>query len=264
MDIFNYVHPLILVIIATTINWLLTFFGASLVYFVKKESKKLTCIALGSSAGIMIAATFFSLLLPAIEHLSNYSKLKQMIVPLGFLCGVVILRILDKVLPHEHIQSHHQEGIHPSKYSKSKLLMFAMALHNIPEGLAVGVSFAGAINGNYLPAFVLALGVGIQNFPEGSAISIPMHQSGKSKFKAMMYGQFSGFVELPSAIIGFIFASLIDGILPFSLAFAAGAMMFVCVEDLIPEANSASDIDIGTISYMIGFIIMMAIDILIG
>lgn len=263
MEFIKNANPLLLVIIATTFNWLLTFLGAGLVYFVKKESKRITCIALGSSAGIMISASFFSLLLPAMEYNSSNTTISKLTIPIGFTCGVILLRLLDKFLPHEHMQSHQQEGINPNKYSKNKLLMFAMALHNIPEGLAVGVSFAGAVYGNYLPAFILALGVGIQNLPEGSAISIPMHSNGKSKFKAMMYGQFPGFVELPSAIIGYLCASLMNGILPFALSFAAGAMMFVCVEDLIPEANSANDIDIGTLSYMVGFIVMMTLDILI-
>lgn len=261
MSYINNIHPLILVILAVSFNWFITLLGASLVYIVKSESKKITCITLGGSAGIMVSAAFFSLLLPAIENLSTKPKYMLMIIPIGFLLGVIALRLMDKFLPHEHIQSHQQEGTNPENYSKSKLLMFAMALHNIPEGLAVGVSFAGAINGNYLPAFLLALGVGIQNFPEGSSISIPMHRSGKSKFKSMLYGQFSGFVEIPSGILGFIAATYIEGLLPFALAFAAGAMMFVCVEDLIPEANSADNIDIGTIAYMIGFIIMMTMDI---
>lgn len=263
MHFINTINPIILVLIAVTSNWLITLAGASLVYFVKSESKKIICIALGGSAGIMIAASFFSLLLPAIESIENKSFCSIFIIPIGFTCGVLLLRLMDKFLPHEHIQSHEKEGIHPEKYSKSKLMMFAMALHNIPEGLAVGVSFAGALNGNYLPAFVLALGVGIQNFPEGTSISLPMHQSGKSKFKAMLYGQFSGFVEIPSGIVGYLCATFIEGMLPFALAFAAGAMMFVCVEDLIPEANSASTIDIGTISYMCGFILMMTLDLLL-
>ena len=200
--------PFIIVLVVATFNWLMTFLGASLVLFVKNASKKLVCIALGSSAGII--------------------------------CGVGLLMLIDKLLPHEHMMTHVQEGINPSHYSKNKLLMLAMTLHNIPEGLAVGVAFAGCRDGNYLPALILAIGIGI------------------------MYGQFSAIVEIPAALLGFIFATLVNGILPFALCFAAGAMMFVCIEELIPEANATEGIDIGTISFMIGFVIMMSLDILLS
>lgn len=254
-------NPFIIVLIIATFNWSMTFFGASLVFFVRKESQKLICIALGSSAGIMVAASFFSLLLPAKQLLENGNNL---IIPFGFICGVAILMIVDKLLPHEHMMSHVQEGINPSSFSKNKLLMLAMTLHNIPEGLAVGVAFAGCSDGNYLPALILAIGIGIQNFPEGSAISLPMYQCGKSRFSAMMYGQFSAAVEIPSALIGYTFATLVEGVLPFALCFAAGAMLFVCIEELIPEANATDGIDLGTISFMIGFVIMMSLDILLS
>lgn len=254
-------NPFIIVLIIATFNWSMTFFGASLVFFVRKESQKLICIALGSSAGIMVAASFFSLLLPAKQLLENGNNL---IIPFGFTCGVAILMIVDKLLPHEHMMSHVQEGINPSSFSKNKLLMLAMTLHNIPEGLAVGVAFAGCSDGNYLPALILAIGIGIQNFPEGSAISLPMYQCGKSRFSAMMYGQFSAAVEIPSALIGYTFATLVEGVLPFALCFAAGAMLFVCIEELIPEANATEGIDLGTISFMIGFVIMMSLDILLS
>lgn len=256
--------PFIIVLIVATFNWLMTFLGASLALFVKNASKKLVCIALGSSAGIMIAASFFSLILPAKEQLESTGKLNLLIIPIGFICGVSLLMLIDKLLPHEHMMSHVQEGINPAHYSKNKLLMLAMTLHNIPEGLAVGVAFAGCQNENYLAALILAIGIGIQNFPEGTAISLPMHQCGKSRFKAMMYGQFSALVEVPAALLGYAFATLINGILPFALCFAAGAMMFVCIEELIPEANATEGIDLGTISFMVGFVIMMSLDILLS
>ncbi|MCB6706903.1 ZIP family metal transporter [[Clostridium] saccharogumia] len=256
--------PFIIVLIVATFNWLMTFLGASLVLFVKSASKKLVCIALGSSAGIMIAASFFSLILPAKEQLESTGKLNLLIIPVGFICGVSLLMLIDKLLPHEHMMSHVQEGINPDHYSKNKLLMLAMTLHNIPEGLAVGVAFAGCQNENYLAALILAIGIGIQNFPEGTAISLPMHQCGKSRFKAMMYGQFSALVEVPAALLGYAFATLINGILPFALCFTAGAMMFVCIEELIPEANATEGIDLGTISFMVGFVIMMSLDILLS
>ncbi len=251
----------LLVFMMSVFNWLMTFFGSSLVYLVKKESHKLISVALGIAAGIMIAASFFSLLLPAIDQLEG-SKPALLIIPLGFLTGGLFLRLCDKYLPHEHLLSHEIEGP-KAAISKNKLLMLAMTLHNIPEGLAVGIAFAGAQH-NFLPALILSVGIGIQNFPEGTAISLPMHQSGISRFRSMMYGQFSAMVEIPSAMIGFLFASFFHNILPFALSFAAGAMMFVCIEELIPEANATKEIDTGTISFMIGFIIMMFLDIIFG
>ena len=160
------------------------------------------------------------------------------------------------------MMSHEIEGVQ-SKLSQNQLLMLAMTLHNIPEGLAVGVAFACAQH-NIIPALILSIGIGIQNFPEGTAISLPMHQYGKSKFVAMMYGQFSGIIEIPSAIIGYIFATAINNILPFALSFAAGAMLFVCVEDMIPEASCKNQIDIGAISCMAGFLVMMLLDIMLS
>ena len=240
----------------------MTMLGASLVFFTKKNSKKLVSIALGSSAGIMIAASFFSLILPAMDLLENSGRLSLLIVPFGFLCGVLFLTVCDHLLPHEHMLSHEVEGVQ-SKLSQNQLLMLAMTLNNIPEGLAVGVAFAGCTN-NLLPALILSIGIGIQNFPEGTAISLPMFQAGKSKFVSLMYGQFSGIVEIPAAIIGFIFASTVSNILPFSLCFAAGAMLFVCVEELIPEASTDGQIDIGAISTMAGFLIMMILDIMLS
>lgn len=240
----------------------MTMSGASLVYFAKKNNKHLVSIALGSSAGIMIAASFFSLILPAMESLENSGHLSLLIVPFGFLCGVLFLTLCDHYLPHEHMLSHEIEGV-KTKLSQNQLLMLAMTLHNIPEGLAVGVAFASS-SSNLVPALILSIGIGIQNFPEGTAISLPMYNAGKSKFTSLMYGQFSGIVEIPSAIIGYLFASTISNILPFSLCFAAGAMLFVCVEELIPEASTDGQIDIGAVSTMVGFLIMMILDIMLS
>lgn len=250
----------LLVFFMSSFNWLMTVCGASLVFLVKKESQKLISIALGIAAGIMIAASFFSLLLPAINQLE--SKLSLLIIPVGFLAGGMFLRICDRYLPHEHVISHEIEGV-KATLSKNKLLFLAMTLHNIPEGLAVGIAFAGAGH-HLLPAIILSVGIGIQNFPEGTALSLPLHQSGMSRLRAMMYGQFSALVEIPSALIGFVFASFFHGILPFALSFAAGAMMFVCIEELIPEANATKEIDTGTMSFMVGFVIMMFLDIIFG
>lgn len=247
---------------AILFNWLSTLLGASLVYVTSKENKHLVSIALGSSAGIMIAASFFSLILPAMNLLQDTKKWYLLIIPIGFLCGVLFLILCDHLLPHEHMMSHLREGVNV-KLSQNQLLMLAMTLHNIPEGLAVGVAFACATH-NVIPALILSIGIGIQNFPEGTAIALPMHQYGKSKWTAFLYGQFSGIIEIPSAIIGYLFATTINNILPFALSFAAGAMLFVCVEDMIPEATCKDSIDIGAFSCMLGFFAMMLLDIMLS
>ena len=244
----------LLALVLSIFNWLMTFLGSSLVYFVKSKSQKLVSIALGLAAGIMIAATFFSLLLPAIQQVEDHL--------LVFFSGGLFLRLCDKFLPHEHIISHQKEGP-TNTLSKNKLLLLAMTLHNIPEGLAVGIAIA-SVKTNLVPALILSIGIGIQNFPEGTAISLPLHESGISRFKAMMYGQYSALVEIPSALLGFLFAQLFSSILPFALSFAAGAMMFVCIEELIPEANALKEVDVGTMSFMVGFMIMMMLDIMFG
>ena len=243
----------LLALVLSIFNWLMTFLGSSLVYFVKSKSQKLVSIALGLAAGIMIAATFFSLLLPAIQQVEDHLLL-LFLIPLVFFSGGLFLRLCDKFLPHEHIISHQKEGP-TNTLSKNKLLLLAMTLHNIPEGLAVGIAIA-SVKTNLV--------IGIQNFPEGTAISLPLHESGISRFKAMMYGQYSALVEIPSALLGFLFAQLFSSILPFALSFAAGAMMFVCIEELIPEANALKEVDVGTMSFMVGFMIMMMLDVMFG
>ena len=248
----------LLALVLSIFNWLMTFLGSSLVYFVKSKSQKLVSIALGLAAGIMIAATFFSLLLPAIQQVEDHLLL-LFLIPLVFFSGGLFLRLCDKFLPHEHIISHQKEGP-TNTLSKNKLLLLAMTLHNIPEGLAVGIAIA-SVKTNLVPALI---GIGIQNFPEGTAISLPLHESGISRFKAMMYGQYSALVEIPSALLGFLFAQLFSSILPFALSFAAGAMMFVCIEELIPEANALKEVDVGTMSFMVGFMIMMMLDVMFG
>ena len=249
----------LLALVLSIFNWLMTFLGSSLVYFVKSKSQKLVSIALGLAAGIMIAATFFSLLLPAIQQVEDHLLF---LIPLVFFSGGLFLRLCDKFLPHEHIISHQKEGP-TNTLSKNKLLLLAMTLHNIPEGLAVGIAIA-SVKTNLVPALILSIGIGIQNFPEGTAISLPLHESGISRFKAMMYGQYSALVEIPSALLGFLFAQLFSSILPFALSFAAGAMMFVCIEELIPEANALKEVDVGTMSFMVGFMIMMMLDVMFG
>lgn len=239
----------ILVFLLACFNWFMTLLGASLVFLFKKRSQKLICIALGLASGIMIAASFFSLLLPALNQVEgNYYKMS--LIPLCFFIGGFFLRFCDKLIASNH----------NGNLTKNHLLFLAMTLHNIPEGLAVGIAVSANVN-NLLPAFILSIGIGIQNFPEGTAISLPLHETGTSRFKAMMYGQYSALVEIPSAILGFIFAQVFSNLLPFALSFASGAMMFVCIEELIPEANEAT---VGTTSFMIGFMIMMFLDIMLS
>lgn len=244
-------------------NWISTFMGSTLVYFVKKDNHRLNEIALGSSSGIMIAATFFSLLMPAINLLEGQPKYLLGFLPVAFLIGAIFVGAIDRFLPHEHLLTHEMEG-KSSHFSRAKLLMFAMTLHNIPEGLAVGVAFANPLPEARIAAIILSIGIGIQNFPEGLAISLPMHQSGASKFKSMMYGQYSALVEIPAALIGYFAATVFSSILPYALAFAGGAMLFVVVEELIPESKKNNSTILGSITCMLGFIIMMALDILLG
>ena len=244
------------------LNYLLTSLGSSFVYFLKKAEKRFVAIALGSSAGIMIAASFFSLLLPAMNLLEKEPKYMLLQIPFGFLLGVLFLFMCDKLLPHEHMLSQNKEGL-ISSLSQKNLLMLAMTLHNIPEGFAVGVAFASTTD-SIIPALILSLGIGIQNIPEGIAIALPMHSKGHSKNRSFLFGQFSGLIEIPSALIGYLCASLISDILPIALSMAAGAMLFVCVEELIPEAMHKNTTDIGAISCMIGFVIMMILDIVLS
>lgn len=263
METFLSLPVLLIVFLCSSFNWFSTFVGSTLVFLVKDNVKKLNEIALGSSSGIMIAATFFSLLMPAIDLLEGQPKIYLSLLPVAFMVGALFVGIMDRFMPHEHLLTHEQEG-KKSHFSKAKLLMLAMTLHNIPEGLAVGVAFANPLPEARIAALILSIGIGIQNFPEGLAISLPMHQAGTSKFKAMMYGQYSALVEIPAALIGYLAATVFHSILPYALAFAGGAMLFVVVEELIPESKKNDSTILGTITCMLGFIIMMALDILLG
>lgn len=262
MDFINTIDPFVLVMFTVTFNWLMTLVGASLVWFVKEENEKLVCIALGCSAGIIIAASFFYLLLPAKELLALYSPWHLIIIPLGFICGVLILRLCNRLFPHEIVIPYQKNEVDTKRNSKNKLLMLAMAMHNIPEGIAVGISIAGAMHSHYLPALALAIGISIQNLAEGMAISLSMHHGEISKFKAMIDGQLPGIVEIPCGFLGYIFATKMPHMLPFFLSLSAGAMMFICIEELVPKANRRGNIDISTISCIAGFLIIVTLDIL--
>jgi ZIP family zinc transporter len=269
MTWFMQLNPIYQALIATCFTWLVTALGASLVFFVKTINKKLLDGMLGFAAGVMIAASFWSLLAPAIE-MSESLPLPSWLPPaVGFLSGGAFLWSVDKILPHLHLgfPMEEAEGISTS-WRRSVLLVLAITLHNIPEGLAVGVAF-GALGAN-LPsaslagAMALAIGIGIQNFPEGTAVSVPLRREGMSRLKSFWYGQLSGLVEPVAGVIGAAAVIFMQPLLPFALAFAAGAMIFVVVEELIPESQLEKNTDIATVGTMIGFAVMMVLDVALG
>jgi ZIP family zinc transporter len=257
--------PVLQALIAATFTWGMTAAGAALVFGTKKVSRKLLDSMLGFAGGVMIAASFWSLLAPAIE-LSDGGALPKWIPPLvGFLLGGVFLRGLDLVLPHLHPGDpvSKAEGVKTS-WQRSVLLVSAITLHNIPEGLAIGVAFgavAVGIDGTTLGAAVaLAIGIGLQNFPEGTAVAMPLRREGMSRGKSFFYGQLSAVVEPIAAVLGAVAVIVAQPILPYALAFAAGAMIFVVAEELLPEARRGSP-DIAAMSVIIGFAVMMTLDV---
>jgi len=258
--------PLTNTLYATIFTWFMTAAGASLVFFVKKANKKILETMLGFAAGVMIAASFWSLLSPSIEMSENLPFPKWLPPAVGFLIGGLFLRVMDAVIPHQHFGTSDEEieGI-PTNLKTNTLLLLAVTLHNIPEGLAVGVAFGALIKANSVAALSaaisLAIGIGIQNFPEGTVISLPLRASGMSKFKSFFYGQLSGAVEPLAAIAGVIFVTTFQKILPFALSFAAGAMIYVVVEEVIPESQEGDNTDLATLSLMLGFVIMMILDV---
>ncbi len=259
-------NPVILALLAGLFTWGMTAFGAGLVFFFKTIHKKVLNAMLGFAAGVMIAASFFSLLLPAIEMQEQSGGNTWLPAVGGFLTGGAFLYLIDRLLPHLHmgLDTKNAEGIKTS-WKRSTLLIVAITLHNIPEGLAVGVAFGALANnpdaGMLAGAIALAIGIGLQNFPEGAAVSIPLRREGFSRRKAFFYGQLSGVVEPISAVLGAVAVIVISPILPFALSFAAGAMIFVVVEELIPEAQTGNETDISTLGAMIGFAVMMMLDV---
>lgn len=259
------------VILGLIIPFLGTTLGASLVFFLKKElNNKLQKILLGFASGVMIAASIWSLIMPAIE-MSEESGMNVPWLPaaVGFLLGIGFLLLLDTVIPHLHLNSDEVEGIKPKKsLKKSTMLVFAVTLHNIPEGMAVGVVLAGALQSNPLlslsGALALSIGIAIQNFPEGAIISMPLIGEGYSKPKAFLMGAMSGIVEPIAAVVTLLLITFIEPVLPYLLAFAAGAMIYVVVEELIPEAQEGKHSNLATIALAIGFVLMMVLDIALG
>jgi ZIP family zinc transporter len=269
LDWFTGLTPVVQALLATLFTWFVTALGASMVFIFKSINKNVLNGMLGFAAGVMIAASFWSLLSPAIEMAEAAGKTPWVPAVVGFLAGGAFLLLVDKIMPHLHIGApvEEAEGIKTS-WQRSVLLVLAITLHNIPEGLAVGVAF-GAIAAD-LPtaslagAVALAIGIGIQNFPEGAAVSIPLRREGFSRFKSFIYGQASGVVEPIAGVIGAVAVIAMQDILPYALSFAAGAMIYVVVEELIPESQEGRHTDISTIGAMVGFAIMMMLDVALG
>jgi len=252
---------------ATLFTWGLTALGASLVFFVKSMNRALLDGLLGFTGGVMVAASFWSLLAPGIEMSPGEGFVKVIPAAFGFGLGALFIFGLDKVLPHIHINFKESEGI-KTPWHKTTLLVLAITLHNIPEGLAVGVLFGGVAAGipeaSIAGAVALAIGIGIQNFPEGLAVSMPLRRQGVSRFKSFWYGQLSAVVEPVAAVIGAVAVSFFTPILPYALSFAAGAMIFVVVEEVIPETQQDKYTDIATLGFIGGFIVMMTLDVALG
>ncbi len=262
---FKSIDPILAALVATTFTWLVTAFGAAFVFFFRTMNRTVLDVALGFTGGVMVAASFWSLLNPAIE-LSDGNWIPAAI---GFLMGAMFLFGLDKSLPHLHINFNKSEAEGPkTKWNKTMLLVLAITLHNIPEGLAVGVLF-GAVAAD-LPgasieaAMILAVGIGIQNFPEGFAVSIPLRRQGMSRKKSFFFGQLSAIVEPIAGVLGAWAVFTFTPILPYALAFAAGAMIFVVVEEVIPETQRDKNTDLATLGFMIGFVVMMSLDVALG
>ena len=250
------------IFLGLAIPFLGTTLGAAMVFLMKKEmNKKVEKILLGFASGVMIAASVWSLLIPSIEMAETQGKIAWIPAAIGFLLGIVFLLVLDSVIPHMHLESEKPEGI-KSKLKKTTMMVFAVTLHNIPEGMAVGVTFAGALAQN--AGITLAVGIAIQNFPEGAIISMPLKSEGVSKPRAFLYGTLSGIVEPIGAVITILLTNAVVPILPYLLSFAAGAMIYVVVEELIPESQAGEHSNIGTIGVAIGFTIMMILDVALG
>ncbi len=266
---FSGLNPILQALIATLFTWFVTGLGAALVFFFKTINRKVLDGMLGFAAGVMIAASYWSLLAPAIEMAEESSLPAWVPATSGFLLGGLFLYLADKIIPHLHLGFPMDEAEGPkTSWHRSILLVLAITLHNIPEGLAVGVAF-GALASD-LPsatlagAVALALGIGIQNFPEGAAVSVPLRREGFSRLKSFWYGQASGMVEPIAGVIGAASVILIKPILPYALAFAAGAMIYVVVEELIPESQLEKNTDIATMGAMVGFAVMMTLDVALG
>ena len=266
MDNFLALSPVYQALIATLFTWAVTALGAATVFITRKVSNRFLNAMLGFAAGVMIAAAYWSLLAPSVE-LSRAGPLPTWVPPLvGFLIGGAVLWSIDRLLPHLHpgFASTDIEGL-PTSWKRSTLLMLAVTLHNIPEGLAVGVAFGAAASLSHIvstaSAIALAVGIGIQNFPEGMAIALPLRREGMSMGKSFWYGQLSGMVEPIAGVIGAAAVLVISPILPYAMSFAAGAMFYVVVEELIPECQREGNTNLPTVAAMLGFALMMVLEV---
>ncbi len=274
--------PILQALYAGLFTWALTAAGAGLVFFFKSSNRKILDAALGFTGGVMIAASFWSLLSPAISYVEMQNEMGLTSLPgflppaIGFFLGASFLYILDKIIPHLHLFAEKEEAEGPpTNWKKTILLVLAIAIHNIPEGLAVGVAFGALANPELLAmddnsiftiggAIALGIGIGIQNFPEGFAVSMPLRRQGVSRWKSWKWGQLSAIVEPIFAVIGAAIVMQILPILPYALSFAAGAMIFIVVEEVIPESQRGGNTDIASMGLVIGFIIMMCLDVALG
>jgi len=267
VDFFSNISPILAALIGTLFTYSMTALGSAMVFVFRTMNQSLLNAMLGFSAGVMIAASFWSLLNPGIELAEEIGMIPWVPAVIGFLSGGAFLMLVDRLLPHMHVESHHEEGL-PSKWRRSVLLVLSITLHNIPEGLAVGVAFGAAAAGipgaSVGAAIALAIGIGIQNLPEGTAVSVPLHREGMSKKKAFGIGQFSGIVEPIAGVLGAVLAITMRNILPYALSFAAGAMIYVVIEELIPESQMLKTTKIATIGAMVGFAVMMLLDVALG
>lgn len=268
-DKFESIQPVLAALYAGLFTWSMTALGAAAVFVFRKPSKKLLDGMLGFTGGVMVAASFWSLLAPAIEMSEGEGFQKVLPSAIGFALGALFLYGLDKLLPHLHLNhdEKHIEGV-KTPWRKTTLLVLAITLHNIPEGLAVGVLFGGVALGipeaTIAGALTLAIGIGLQNLPEGMAVSFPLRRLGVSKKKSFLYGQSSAIVEPLAAVIGALAVGFFTPVLPYALAFAAGAMIFVVIEEVVPETQQGNNSDIATLGFIGGFIVMMMLDVALG
>jgi ZIP family zinc transporter len=262
-------HPVMQAFLATCFTWLVTALGAAIVFVFGTVNRKVLDTMLGFAAGVMIAASFWSLLAPSIEMARQAGMIPWVPPLVGFLAGGVTLRLFDRLLPHLHRGFAITEAEGPqTSWRRSVLLIMAITLHNIPEGLAVGVAFGALVHdlpgASLTGAVALAIGIGIQNFPEGTSVAVPLRREGMSRLKSFWYGQLSGIVEPVAGVIGAYLVVVMKPLLPYALAFAAGAMIFVVVEELIPEARQDRAADIATLGALLGFAVMMTLDVALG
>jgi ZIP family zinc transporter len=266
---FQFQSPVLQALLAGIFTWGLTALGAGIVVFLQSVNRKLLDGMLGFAGGVMMAASYWSLLAPAIEFSENRGGTPWLPATVGLLAGVATIWGIDKSLPHLHpgLELDQAEGP-KTAWQRSVLLVTAITLHNIPEGLAVGVAFGGVLSGeetsNLAAAAALAIGIGLQNFPEGIAVAMPLRGEGMSRLKSFWYGQLSAVVEPVAAVAGAALVMWMAPLLPYALAFAAGAMIYVVVEELIPESHQSGNVDLATISFVVGFTVMMVLDVALG